>query len=122
MEEAFQNVRNLRNYKYQHSYDWAIGKWGTKWDAYNDPRREGDTVLFQTANSMPGPVFLKISANHPSVTLRVEYADEDIGHNCGIVVYHDGKEASWQAPTNPKRFACALHGELFEKYMQEIGE
>ncbi|MCD7872321.1 MAG: hypothetical protein LUG21_03275 [Clostridiales bacterium] len=45
---------------------------------------------FQTAWQAPLPVILKLSAAAPDVKMNLEFADEDIGHNCGRVVFKNG--------------------------------
>lgn len=73
---------NIKRYGHKDWYDWARENWGTKWNA-------GDTCVnntrgiieFQTAWSTPYPLLLKI-AEHTDI--RVIYADEDRGSNCGM--------------------------------------
>lgn len=45
---------------------------------------------FQTAQRTPLPVILKLSAAALGVQMSLEFADEDIGHNCGRVVFKNG--------------------------------
>jgi hypothetical protein len=67
-------------------YVWNREHWGTKWNAYS-MRRIGTTGLyFETAWNTPEPVFHALVAADwfpQDVSLRVLYADEDMGHNLG---------------------------------------
>lgn len=77
---------NLKRYGYKDWYDWSVVNWGTKWNAttisVNDDIEE---IEFDTAWSMPEPVFRAIAKFTP---IRVLYADEDLGHNCGMEDYY----------------------------------
>lgn len=84
-----QAIQNIAEYGFAYWYPWAVHNWGTKWNAY-EVESDGDFVTFQTAWAHPEPVFLKLSAENPEISIKVEYADEDIGSNCGTVVYKAG--------------------------------
>ena len=71
-------------------YDFNLRNWGTKWNSYNVIVYD-KTVEFDTAWSMPHPVFLSLSEQFPDVTIAASYADEDIGSNCGRTLYKDGQ-------------------------------
>lgn len=74
-------------------YDWRIGNWGTKWNAYgfdDQPSRNG-TLRFDTAWSAPHPVIAKLAELYPDIEIEHEWADEDIGFNCGRYAYRDGE-------------------------------
>lgn len=49
------------------------------------------SVSFQTAWSMPEPIFRTWSELFPDATIYVKYADEDVGANCGVEHYKDGE-------------------------------
>lgn len=77
-------------------YDWSLANWGTKWDAYGyyedeDYSHNRDSLRFLTAWSAPHPVLEKLSEMFPGVKFEHEWADEDIGANCGRRVYYDGE-------------------------------
>lgn len=84
-------VDNINRYDAPTWYEWANKNWGTKWNAchcsYNN---EDKTLNFQTAWQAPVPVILKLSAAAPGVQMNLEFADEDIGYNCGRVVFKNG--------------------------------
>jgi uncharacterized protein YrrD len=63
---------------------------GTKWDACSCSLQD-NILQFETAWSNPLPVLEALSKSNPKVTIKVTYADEYIGHNCGIYYLLDGK-------------------------------
>jgi hypothetical protein len=90
-DEKDRQAENVKQYGYATWYDFANAEWGTKWNAYDvDVDLINDCIGFDTAWAMPDPIFTKLSTMLPHATITVKFADEDIGHNCGIVVYHDG--------------------------------
>jgi len=46
---------------------------------------------FETAWSTPEPVIIELSDMYPDITFIVEYADEDIGSNCGRYTLKGGQ-------------------------------
>lgn len=77
---------NLKRYGYKDWYDWSIANWGTKWNATTiSVDDDTEAIEFDTAWSMPEPVFKAIAKHTP---LRVLYADEDLGNNCGMEDYY----------------------------------
>lgn len=84
-------------------YDWCTDNWGTKWNAECGSIEEiedlpdGNGTLsfsFQTAWSMPLPIFQKLSVMFPAVLFHVFYADEDIGSNCGVLIIGTGQNSN----------------------------
>lgn len=77
-------------------YDWRLDNWDTKWNGYqlNDDETESDSqkCVFYTAWSMPEKVALALSSRFPKVKIIWDYADEDIGNNCGEVVFKAGEK------------------------------
>lgn len=71
-------------------YEWRIQNWGTKWNSYSNLYGDGDTLCCQTAWSAPKEVIRKLSEMYPEVPMELEYADEDIGSNCGRILYRGG--------------------------------
>lgn len=98
-------------------YDWRIKHWGTKWDAC-DPEWSGDSVTFETAWSAPAEIYEKLTKLFPDVRFEVNYADEDLGNNCGTF-YYDGEMLTHTAEEDFD-FACGVWGydpdEIREEY------
>lgn len=80
-------LQRYRKFGAMNWYQWNIKHWGTKWNAYDTPtpRDTEDTIWFDTAWSTPEPVFAALAAQWPDLTFRVKFADEDMGHNTGIL-------------------------------------
>lgn len=93
-EQFIQMLRNHRKTGYLHCMDFARSAWGTKWNAF-EPNVDGpESASFETAWSFPEPIFIKLSQMFPDATIEVAYADEDIGSNCGTVIFKGGEVVS----------------------------
>jgi hypothetical protein len=83
---------NIQRYGERDWYEWSISNWGTKWNASDSCFDEETGVAeFETAWSMPEPVYRALSQYTP---LRVVYADEDLGANCGMEDYFYDEDGS----------------------------
>ena len=85
---------NIQKYGAPTWYEWRIRNWGTKWNAYDFGDIEPDTIpdklSFNTAWSAPHKVIEKIAELYPEALITHEWADEDIGCNCGRKEYKNG--------------------------------
>ena len=95
-------------------YRWHLDKWGTKWNAYDGYTIIGKTQLtfvFSTAWTSPVPIYVALGAFcvESHFNMEIRYADEAIGHNCGIIKYssedHDVIVQREDEIANPERFA-----------------
>lgn len=93
-EQFVQMLRNHRKTGFMHSMDFARSAWGTKWNACNQGASGHGQAAFDTAWSFPEPIFVKLSENFPDAIIEVAYADEDIGSNCGTVIFKGGAAVS----------------------------
>ncbi len=87
------------------SHYWCIAKWGTKWNSYGytaDTGFKDGKLTFLTAWSAPHPVLEKLSEMYPDVKFEHEWADEDIGMNCGRYVYFDGERIEEYYPESSR--------------------
>jgi hypothetical protein len=75
-------ARNYMLTGYIYWYDWNVANWGTKWGAYSIEVSD-ERIKFKTAWSHPHVVMKALSEKLPSVRLKLKYADEDTGSNCG---------------------------------------
>lgn len=91
----------LERFGHDNWYDWAIENWGTKWGSFDTelvshdpvsdkPNFSHVTIIYQTAWSSGATVIGKLSYLFPSVTIKLTYADEDAGSNCGIITFKGG--------------------------------
>ena len=98
-------IRERELYGDNNWYDWRIGNWGTKWNSYgyteNTTFQDGK-IKFLTAWSAPHPILQKLSEMYPDVKMEHEWADEDIGMNCGRYVYYDGERLEEYFPESQK--------------------
>lgn len=107
--------------------DWARDRWGTKWNAYSVERTSGTELRFETAWSHPGPVLLALSRLFPKATIRVRYADEDLGRNFGEYTLTNGEVAALEQPEDYSPDACDLaarivYGKSYADLQKEWGE
>ena len=112
---------NIKKYGHKDWYDWNRANWGTKWDAY-EPYVNAMTdeifLSFMTAWSTPEHIFKKLAEQYPDLLIEIEYADEDLGSNCGSYSYVDGK---WDYNIGNLEFACQMWDVDPEEYMEENG-
>lgn len=117
---------NLLNYGAPTWYEWRNEHWGTKWNSYGygyeaSIASDGKRYLsFETAWSAPCPILRKLSEMYPDVAIIHEWADEDIGHNCGRVKYLAGKVSEEYIPEN-QREAYELAAEVWHHDLSEYG-
>jgi hypothetical protein len=91
-EKALQFMGAYDKYGCFHALDWCRTYWGTKWNAYETPTSldTDRSFRFDTAWSTPMPVFEALAAQWPDLKFRISYADEDIGSNCGVLIFSKG--------------------------------
>ena len=134
-EQMVVMLRNLRKHGYANSMAWARARWGTKWNAYGQSVDLGDAdgvARFDTAWSCPVPVFEELSKRLPEDEIRVTFADEDLGSNCGEMVFKGGacverntapRLSEMDAETRAfwRSFACLVRG-VSESEVEESEE
>ncbi len=91
-EQFIKMVRNKRKHGFYHFKDFAKKKWGTKWNAYeqNTDKNTKTKVIFHTAWDHPFPVVTALSKKFSDNEIRVKYASEDLGCNCGYYSIKNG--------------------------------
>lgn len=113
-------LSNLEVYGATDWYDWDIKHWGTKWDCYEVKATCAEKAVyleFQTAWSTPYPIYQALAEKYKDLTISVEYADEDLGSNCGRLVFRNGKNEVEQEGDYP--FACYVWGYPADEYDDE---
>ena len=97
-----QAYENIREYGAPTWYEWSVAHWGTKWNAYGMSENAGEgqsnELRFQTAWSAPRPILEKLARMYPRITFEHEWADEDIGVNCGRHIYQGGERVEEYYP------------------------
>lgn len=109
---------NIRLYGVPTWYGWRNHHWGTKWNSYGYGEakvdyQDGDALNFLTAWSAPHPVMEKLAEMFPNVEIEHEWADEDIGHNCGRYRYQNGVRIEEWFPETEREaidLSCELMG------------
>lgn len=95
-EQFVQMLRNHRKCGFLRNMDFARQAWGTKWNAVQPVADiDAGTAKFDTAWSCPRLVFVALSRSFPDDTIEVQYADEDIGSNCGSFALKSGTYVTW---------------------------
>lgn len=122
-------LQNIRKYGFTSWYDWRLANWGCKWEPW-DVKIEhcSDKKLrieFTTANSTPTHGLMTLSKLFPTVQLDVQYADEDIGYNCGRAIYRNDEvteEDIYFGGNDSVTFACRLWGYDPDEYRKQFHE
>lgn len=122
-----QAFRNEVMYGAPSWYDWSIKNWGTKWNSYGYDNldrsdiSENPAFSFYTAWSAPHPIIEKLAERYPEVSFEHEWADEDIGMNCGRKTYEHGEctETYYPEAKETEIFANNLWGYETDTEMTE---
>jgi hypothetical protein len=93
-------------------YHWNTNNWGTKWNAYDMSKIDDYTMTFNTAWAMPERVIKALSKMFPDVVVKIKWADEDIGSNCGEIHYRNGGEIFEDTPEDRSKEAYELAFEI----------
>ncbi len=106
-------ISNIKKYGCKDWYSWSTKNWGTKWNSYDSSYdKSNKSIKFDTAWATPYPVMEKLSILYPNLTFKVEYADEDMGSNCGSYELKNGVVLSHYEPKGYEAFvyACIVKG------------
>lgn len=87
-------INNIIEYGFDTWYDWACENWGTKWGACHTYYVDENNIEFDCAWSVPYNILKEISRKYQT-KVEVDFADEDIGSNCGRIVFKNGKEIDY---------------------------
>jgi hypothetical protein len=93
-------------------YSWAVDNWGTKWNAYSQEEVDWNVIRFDTAWSTPMQLFMELAEQYPNILIKVSYADEDLGYNCGKFEFLETLTDEWHPDPfggdEANEFACQL--------------
>lgn len=88
-------------------YTWRLKYWDTKWNAYDGFTTMTNSTLtfvFSTAWSAPMKIYYMLA--ELGYDMEIEYADEDLGSNCGSLLYTATEEEWTRIPIeNTEEFA-----------------
>ncbi len=110
-------IDNIDKYGHQDWYGWSCENWATKWNS-GSTSYNNEVLEFETAWSTPMPVMLKLSEDFQDITVKVQYADEDIGSNCGEYTLLNGRKIQHLSYDGIK--ACEIWGYDPADYFPEI--
>lgn len=116
-------LENKRKYGFTDWYGWDIENWGTKWDAYNvsfEVSEKRISLCFQTAWATPYPIFEALTKMFPNLSIYVDFADEDLGHNCGEYGFEGGE--AFKFDEGDLAFACEIWGYDYDEIVREREE
>lgn len=94
-------LNNIKEHGHATWCGWSIDNWGTKWNS-SEFQCDDSRMAFLTAWSTPDEIFIALSNLYPDEQFYVEYANEDIGNNCGWVCFENGLEVN-----------CSIEGDDF---------
>jgi hypothetical protein len=107
-DELILGLRNARACGHADLLDLQSEIWGTKWNAYDFEKVSDTCIRFQTAWRAPFPVMHALSTAHPDVDILHDYADEDIGSNCGAITWRSGACSLRPLADTMRQFALTL--------------
>lgn len=115
-------INNILQYGADSWYDWCCENWGTKWNATNTYIVDDTEIEFSTAWSCPVNIFKELSRQFSGVEIVVEFADEDIGSNCGKITFLNGEIEEYIDMDGDTDFALEVCGYDKEEYYAIINE
>lgn len=115
-------INNILQYGADSWYDWCCENWGTKWNATNTYIVDDNEIEFSTAWSCPVNIFKELSRQFSGVEIVVEFADEDIGSNCGKITFLNGEIEEYIDMDGDTDFALEVCGYDKEEYYAMINE
>lgn len=107
---------------------WARKYWGTKWNGYDETTNDDKTsITFDTAWTSPFALIKALSKKFPTAEISVQYADEDLGSNCGYYLMLNGEIVMGENSDNDDgdwlEFASQLKfGISYQEFKEEWGE
>lgn len=115
-------INNILQYGADSWYDWCCENWGTKWNATNTYIIDDNEIEFSTAWSCPVNIFKELSKQFSGVEIMVEFADEDVGSNCGIITFLNGEIEEYIDMNGDTDFALEVLGYDKEEYYEMMNE
>ena len=113
-------INNILQYGADSWYDWCYENWGTKWNASDTYIIDDNEIEFSTAWSCPVNIFKELSKQFNGVEIAVDFADEDIGSNCGKITFLNGEIEEYIVGDTD--FALEVWGYDKEEYYTMINE
>jgi hypothetical protein len=123
-KKAFQNQQR---WGFTTWYGFCTNQWGTKWNAYGyegGVQFDGKSLRFLTAWAPPEPIIAKLAEMYPDLDFTHQWADEDIGYNCGEDEYHNGSLCGEYRPAGVEavEYANGLWGNDEQEEDEDVEE
>lgn len=115
-------INNILQYGADSWYDWCCENWGTKWNASDTYIIDDNEIEFSTAWGCPVNIFKELSKQFSGVEIAVDFADEDIGSNCGKITFLNGEMKEYIDMDGNTDFALEVWGYDKEEYYTMINE
>ena len=115
-------INNILQYGADSWYDWCCENWGTKWNASDTYIIDDNEIEFSTAWSCPVNILKELSKQFSGVEIAVDFADEDIGSNCGKITFLNGEMKEYIDMDSNTDFALEVWGYDKEEYYTMINE
>ena len=115
-------INNILQYGADCWYDWCRENWGTKWNVSDTYIIDDTEIEFSTAWSCPVNIFKELSKQFSGVEIAVDFADEDIGSNCGKITFLNGEIEEYIDMDGNTDFALEIWGYDKEEYYTMINE
>ena len=103
-------INNILQYGADCWYDWCRENWGTKWNVSDTYIIDDTEIEFSTAWSCPVNIFKELSKQFSGVEIAVDFADEDIGSNCGKITFLNGEIEEYIDMDGNTDFALEIWG------------
>lgn len=115
-------INNILQYGADSWYDWCCENWGTKWNASDTYIIDDNEIEFSTAWSCPVNILKELSKQFSGVEIAVDFADEDIGSNCGKITFLNGEIEEYIGMDGDTDFALEVWGYDKKEYYEMINE
>lgn len=112
-------LRYREKYGKNNWLDWNTENWGSKWNSYGYDEMtkenfDGTNITFLTAWSNVSKVIEKLAEMYPDLEFTYQWADEDLGHNVGMLEYQNGKEIGCFIPSNGSEEAMEMAAQIHQ--------
>jgi hypothetical protein len=88
----------LDKYGVSNWIDWSNKYWGTQFNAMGSEILNHNKVRFTTDTNCPYEAITTLSKIFPSVKIKLQWADEDLGYNVGEIYLQNGDVIDSKAP------------------------
>lgn len=118
-----QYYQNIQNYGCPTWYEWSTKNWGTKWNAYDCiPLEEHpQALIFSTAWDGIPTLIQKLSRKFPEMRISYQWADENLGHSVGQIIFQDGAVKDECIPNDGSREAYEMGAGIREIKLADWG-